>query len=210
VDDDCNVRTAVSRLLAVAGYQVRAFESAERFLGEQDADSPGCLLLDVWLPDLSGIELQHALNGSPQARPIVFMTGRGDIQTSVSAMKAGAVDFLEKPIDGPKLVAAIEQAMQRDAEQRIDRETRTIIEQRVEVLTPREREVMVRIIRGRLNKQIAADLGIGEKTVKVHRARVMAKMMARTVPQLVQQAFYLGIAGAPALYHYEGGQCAEI
>jgi FixJ family two-component response regulator len=195
---------AVSRLLAAMGYEVRAFESAEDYLNDQDTDTPGCLLLDVCLPDLSGIELQRTLSGSARARSIVFMTGHGDIETSVSAMKAGAVDFLQKPIDSGKLSAAIEQALQRDAEQRLKNETRKIIEERAKILTPREWEVMVQVIRGRLNKQIAADLQTGEKTVKVHRGRVMKKMMARTLPQLVQQAMELGIAGAPALHPHEG------
>lgn len=195
VDDEDVVRSALSRLLAVAGYQVRAFESATRFLEEQDADAPGCLLLDICLPGLSGIELQHALDGSPSTRPIVFLTGMGDVPTSVKAMKAGAVDFLTKPIDSTKLFPAIEHALQRDAQQRLEREIRKPIEQRVMKLTPREREVMMHVIRGRLNKQIAADLNTGEKTVKIHRGRVMTKMHARSVPELIQLALRAGFVG---------------
>jgi FixJ family two-component response regulator len=197
VDDEGVVRSALSRLLGAAGYQVRAFESATRFLEEQDADTPGCLLLDVCLPGLSGIELQRALDGSPRTRPIVFLTGMGDVPTSVRAMKAGAVDFLTKPIDSAKLLAAIEQALERDQEQRLERAIRGTIEQRIQTLTPREREVMMQVIRGRLNKQIAADLDTGEKTVKVHRARVMAKMGVRSVAKLVQLTSRVGISIDP-------------
>ncbi len=198
VDDEREVRTALSRLLAIAGYAVREFDSASRFLEEQDTDTPGCLLLDVCLPDLSGIELQRTLDGSPGARPIVFLTGKGDIHTSVSAMKAGAVDFLTKPIDSDTLFAAIERALKRDEEERQERAICDTIEQRLKLLTRREREVMGHIIRGRLNKQIAADIGTGEKTVKVHRSRVMSKMRARSVPELMRFALRVGIETQPA------------
>jgi len=200
VDDAREVRNALSRMLCAAGYPVRSFESAERFLQEQDSNEPGCLLLDVCLPGLSGIDLQRELTGSPIARPIIFLTGMGDIQTSVLAMKAGAVDFLTKPIEGKQLFAAIEQACRRDADQRQECVMRSCIRQRVEKLTPRERQVLKQVIRGRLNKQIAADLGTGEKTVKVHRARVMEKMGVRSVPELVQLGLRVGIAFEPVLH----------
>jgi FixJ family two-component response regulator len=200
VDDEGVVRSALSRLLAAAGYQVRVFDSATRFLEEQDADTPGCLLLDVCLPGLSGIELQGALDGSPRTRPIVFLSGMGDVPTSVKAMKAGAVDFLTKPICSAKLFAAIEQAMKRDAEERLERAIRNAIDQRLKILTRREREVMEQVIRGRLNKQIAADLRTGEKTVKVHRARVMSKLGVRSVPELVQLAMRAGVATAATMH----------
>jgi FixJ family two-component response regulator len=199
VDDAREVCTALSRVLTAAGYQVRSFESAERFLGEQDAETPGCLLLDICMPGLSGLELQRRLVGSRYARPIVFLTGAGDVQTSVRAMKAGAVDFLTKPIDDLRLFAAVEQALRRDAEQRLKTAIRSMIHQRLETLTPRERQVMGQVVRGRLNKQIAADLGTGEKTVKVHRARVMSKMEARSVAELVQLGARVGVAIEPAL-----------
>jgi two-component system, LuxR family, response regulator FixJ len=188
VDDSRPMRTALSHLLGAAGYQVRTFESAERFLKEQDADAPGCLVLDVCLPGLSGLDLQRLLGEMPSALPIVFLSGTSDIQISVHAMKAGAVDFLTKPIEDQRLFAAVEQALRRDAEQRRDRAIRNMIQQRMKDLTPRERQVMEHIIRGRLNKQIAMELGIQEKTVKVHRARVMPKMGVRSVAELVQLA----------------------
>jgi len=199
VDDAREVRMGLSRLLAAAGYRVRAFESAACFLQEHDAEAPGCLLLDVCMPGLSGIELQRTLVGSPGARPIVFLTGRGDIQTSVHAMKEGAVDFLTKPVDDQQLFAAVDQALKRDAEQRLERAIRDTIQRRLAMLTPRERQVMAHVIRGRLNKQIAADLGTGEKTVKVHRARVMSKMVARSVAELVQLAARVGVGIEPAV-----------
>jgi FixJ family two-component response regulator len=197
VDDALEVRTGLSRLLGMAGYGVRAFESAESFLKEHDAGVPGCLLLDVCMPGLSGPELQHSLANAGLTRQIVFLTGNGDIQTSVLAMKEGAVDFLTKPVDDVRLFAAVEHAIRRDAEQRLERSIRHTIQQRLEILTPRERQVMAQVIRGRLNKQIAADLGTGEKTVKVHRARVMSKMMVRSVAELVQLGARVGVAIEP-------------
>jgi|SRR5277367_2005442 len=199
VDDVRQVRMALSRVLSAAGYLVRSFESAERFLAEQDAEAPGCLLLDICMPGLSGLELQRALVDSRHARPIVFLTGMGDIESSVHAMKEGAVDFLTKPIDDERLFAAVELALQRDAEDRLGWAIRTKIQERLETLTPRERQVMTYVIRGRLNKQIAAGLGTGEKTVKVHRARVMSKMGARSVAELVQLGARVGVAIEPAL-----------
>jgi FixJ family two-component response regulator len=200
VDDVQDIRTALARLLATADYRVRLFESAEHFLEEQDGAEPGCLLLDIGLPGLSGIELQRSLFDSPQARPIVFLTGMGDIEASVNVMKAGAVDFLTKPTDSQRLFAAIEEALRRDAAQRSDRTIRHRIEQRFNQLTRREREVMTRIVSGRLNKQIAWELGCGEKTIKVHRARVMHKMAARSIPELVRFAERVGIAMEPMAY----------
>ena len=178
---------------------MRSFESAEGFLGEHLAEAAGCLLLDICMPGLSGIELQHALAGSPNALPIVFLTGMGDVQTGVNAMKEGAVDFLTKPIDNVRLFAAVEQAFRRDEEHRQQEEIRRVIRQRLNTLTPREREVMAQVIRGLLNKQIAAELGTGEKTIKVHRARMMSKMAAHSVAELVQLGARVGVELEPAL-----------
>lgn len=199
VDGAWEIRTALLGMLGTAGYPVRSFESAERFLHEQDEDTPGCLLLNVRLPGLSGLGLQRMLNSSPTARPIIFLTAQANIETSVKAMKAGAVDFLTKPIDRAVLFEAIDQGLKRDAKQRLARAIRHDIEQRFMKLTARERQVMVHIIRGRLNKLIAADLGIGEKTIKVHRGRVMLKMRAHSVPELIYLARWVGVSAQPIL-----------
>jgi FixJ family two-component response regulator len=199
VDDAPQVRAALSRLLSAADYHVRSFDSAEQFLEEHDVHAPGCLLLDYFMPGLSGLELQRALIGSQCARPIVFLTGAGDVQISVNAMKGGAVDFLTKPIDPGLLFAAVEQALHRDTTQRQMGDIRCVIQRRFDTLTARERQVLAEVVRGRLNKQIAADLGTGEKTVKVHRARVMSKMEARSIAQLVQLAGRVGISIQPNL-----------
>jgi FixJ family two-component response regulator len=200
VDDAPEVRKSLSRVVSAAGYQVRAFESAEGFLAAHQGDAQGCLLLDICMPGLSGIELQRELVGSPNALPIVFLTGMGDIQTSVGAMKEGAVDFLTKPIDSMRLFAAVEEALRRDEEHRRQVAIRRVIRQRLDTLTAREREAMTHVIRGRLNKQIAAEMGTGEKTIKVHRARMMSKMGARSVAELVQLGARVGVEIEPALH----------
>lgn len=199
IDDAPAVRRALSNLLVAAGYRVLAFESAEHFLAEQDVEVPGCLLLDLCLPGLGGIELQRLITAMPCPRPIVFLTGRSDIQTGVYAMKAGAVDFLTKPIDAKRLVAAIDRALRCDEECRSKYAIRRSIQCRFDTLTVRERHVMDGMIRGSLNKVIAAHLGIGEKTVKVHRARVLRKMGVRSVAELVALAARIGVALAPVM-----------
>jgi FixJ family two-component response regulator len=198
VDDDHGIRMALLCLLEAARYQVRSFESAESFLKEQDTTTPGCILLDICMPGLSGLELQCLLVSSPIARPIIFLTGTEDIRNSVLAMKQGAVDFLTKPIDAKRLFAAVEQALRRDEKQRRERAVLKEIQQRVDALTPRERVVMELVIRGRLNKHIAWQMGIGEKTVKVHRARVMSKMGVHSVAELTHFAMRIGIAIEPS------------
>jgi FixJ family two-component response regulator len=208
IDDDSSVRRAISNLLVASGYQVRSFESAELFLAEEDLDSPGCLLLDVCLSGLSGMELQRVLAVSSHMRPIVFLTGQSDIQTSVTAMKAGAVDFLTKPIDCVQLIEAVDRALRRDAESRLERNLRRVIQLRFDELTPRERQVMAQVIHGRLNKQIAADLGTGEKTIKVHRARVMLKMQVRSVPELVRLGARIGLTGDAPVRRAEPVRCS--
>lgn len=198
VDDAPEVRTALSRLLGSAGYQVRSFESAQRFFAEQDPETPGCVLLDICMPGMNGLDLQSALQRSPVGRPIVFLTGVDDVETCARAMKAGAIDYLTKTSGEARIFAAVDQALRVDRERRYANAVNTMIEQRIEALTPRERQVMEQVVFGRLNKQIAAELGTGEKTVKVHRARVMSKMGVRSVAELVQLAARVGVAIDPA------------
>lgn len=197
VDDDHGTRMALSHLLEAAGYQVRTFESAESFLKAQDPTTPGCLLLDVCMPGMSGIELQRLLMGSPDARSIIFFSGTADVRHSVLAMKQGAIDFLTKPIDDVRLFAAIEQALRRGCEQRSERQAIEKIQQCFDTLTPRERLVTECVVRGWLNKRIAWHLGIGEKTVKTHRARAMFKMDVHSVAELTQLVIRIGIAAGP-------------
>jgi RNA polymerase sigma factor (sigma-70 family) len=191
VDDDPAVRKALTRLLASAGYPVAGFASAEAFLSTWTADPvPGCLLLDLSMPGLDGLRLQQRLDG---AIPIVFISGYGDIPSTVRAMKAGAVDFLAKPVVEEALLRAVDEALGRDHRRRAERAERESLTACFQTLTPREREVMARVVDGLLNKQIAAHLGTSEKTVKIHRGRVMEKMKARSVADLVRAARKLGI-----------------
>jgi RNA polymerase sigma factor (sigma-70 family) len=186
VDDDAAILKAVCRLLRASGYEVRPFDSPRAFLEKHDPEVPGCAVLDVAMPGLDGLELQEALAASDSDRQVIFVTGEGDIPTSVRAMRAGAADFLTKPVDEEVLLAAIKVALERDRRARESRESRLLVERRLATLTPRERQVLELVVAGRLNKQIAAQLGTGEKTVKVHRARVMEKMNVRSVADLVR------------------------
>ena len=188
VDDDRSVLTAVSRLLTTAGYRVKTFDSPMSFLAEHDPSVPGCALLDIGMAEVDGLSLQDILTRSDHARPIIFITGNDDVKTSVRAMKAGALDYLTKPVQDTALLAAVESALGADLEARRMRGEQSLLRERFQQLTSREREVMALVVRGRLNKQIAADLGIVEKTVKVHRARVMEKMAVRSVAALVHVA----------------------
>jgi len=195
VDDDAMFSRGLARLVGAAGWQVRVFASAADFL-ENIADShPGCVLLDVRMPVMKGPELHRAMLDRHIGLPVIYLTGHGDVPTSVDAMKRGAVDFLEKPVTTERLLATIRQALARDAERRHRDGERQAMQARVELLTRREREVMEHVIAGRLNKQIAADLGISLKTVKAHRAKVMQKMDARSVPDLVTMCRVAGVAG---------------
>jgi FixJ family two-component response regulator len=193
VDDDPSVLRALTRLLSAAGLEARGFPSPTAFLQAHDPATPGCLVLDVALPGLDGLELQQALLASDCARPIVFITGRGDIPTTVRAMKGGAVDFLTKPVNDRDLLGAVRNAIEVDRVARQAQVEMDAMRHRLASLTPREREVLVHVVAGRLNKQIAADLGTVEKTIKVHRARIMEKMAARSLADLVRAAERLGL-----------------
>ena len=195
VDDDDDMRVAIARLLRAEGYEVRPYESAGHFLLAPPADGPGCVVLDLQMPGPSGLDLQQALQRHPTPLPIVFVTGRGDIASSVRAMKAGAVDFLTKPVDPQTLLKAIDAALARDRSARAWREQVKAIEARYASLTERERSVFDRVVAGRLNKQIGDVLGVSERTVKMHRAQVMAKMEVASVAELVHAADLLRNAG---------------
>ena len=185
VDDDRSVRKGLSRLIRSAGFHVETFASAEAFLKSEGAAGGGCLVLDVQMPGLSGLDLQESLAKLTYSMPIIFITGHGDIPMSVRAMKRGAVDFLAKPFDGHDLLDAIAVALSKDKKARGRRAETAKIRKRAQTLTPREHEVMALVITGMLNKQIAAELGIKEGTVKVHRGRVMTKMGVWSVAELV-------------------------
>ena len=185
LDDEQAVVTALSRLLQASGFTVRCWTSAAKFLEAHDAQEPGCLVTDLRMPEMSGLELQRALLEHGSDRAIVFITGQGDIPTTVRAMKAGAVSFLSKPVQRAELVAAVEEAILRDAESRAQHRERADLVRRLASLTPRERQVLELVTTGMLNKQIAAELGAAEKTIKVHRGRIMEKMHVRTATALV-------------------------
>lgn len=193
VDDDDGVLKALSRLLRVNGLSIQTFSSPQEFLLQHDPSVPGCAILDVSMPGLDGLELQQALAARHAELPIIFITGKGDIPTGVRAMKAGAVDFLTKPIKNGQLLAAIEQARELAAKTGEARAQLEAIKARLARLTPREHEVLTLVVAGRLNKQIASELGTVEKTIKVHRGRMMKKMGVRTVADLVRMAERVGI-----------------
>lgn len=193
VDDDASVREALARLIRSAGLRVEAFASAEEFLSCPRADAPACLVLDVRLPDLSGLDLQRQMADANNEIPIVFITGHGDIPTTVRAMKAGAVEFLTKPLVEGDVLESIRQAIAHDRAVRGDQAETAELRARYASLTPREQEVMAQVVSGLLNKQIAGELRISEGTVKVHRGNVMRKMRADSVAGLVRMSEKLGI-----------------
>ena len=192
LDDEPGMLKALTRLLKAEGFTVRAFTAAKTFLDSYQPEALSCLVLDVAMPELNGLELQQRLTRSGVLLPVVFLTGHGDIPMSVQAIKAGAVDFLTKPVNDAELLRAVRTALQRAAEQRDLVSELALLRQRYSSLTPRECEVMAHVIAGQLNKQIAADLGIGEHTIKVHRARVMQKMGVDSLADLVRSAERLG------------------
>jgi len=193
VDDDASVRKSLSRLISEAGYRVQAYASPREFLARRPEPGPSCLVLDVRMPGVTGLELQQTLVSAVHEIPIIFITGHGDIPMSVKAMKAGAVDFLTKPFAGKDLLDAIQRAVAKDTRDLGTEARDDEIRSRVKRLTPRESQVLALVVTGMLNKQIASELGIGEKTVKVHRARVMEKMQAGSVAALVRLADAAGI-----------------
>jgi FixJ family two-component response regulator len=194
VDDDPGVLKAVSRLLRAKGYETQSYSNPQSFLANHDPNVPGCAILDVSMPGLDGLQLQQALTTKGSHRPVIFITGKGDIPTSVRAMKAGAIDFLTKPISDTDLLGAIDHAKEQDAKTRLLRAELASIQNKIATLTPREREVLTHVVAGRLNKQIAGDLGTVEKTIKVHRGRMMEKLGVRTVADLVRLAEKAGIS----------------
>jgi len=193
VDDDISVRESLEALIRVGGWRAEAFDSARAFLARPIQLVPSCLLLDVNLPDLNGLDLQQSVAAERAYMPIIFITGYGDVQTTVRAMKAGAVEFLTKPFDADTLLEAIRTAIERSREALADEAERRALLARYESLSPREREVMTLVVEGLLNKQVGSDLGISEITVKAHRGSVMRKMHATSLPDLVHMAARLDL-----------------
>lgn len=196
VDDYAPGRRSISRLLQAAGFAVTAFASAKEFLAQYDAEAPGCLVLDLAMPAVSGLELQGILADRGSLLPIIFLTAYGDIPKSVQAMKLGASDFLTKPVNDEDLLAAVRVAIEKHRALRREQAELSEIRARLATLTPREREVLEYVVAGKLNKQIAGELGTVEQTVKIHRAHVMQKMRVQSVAELVRLTERCGIGGA--------------
>jgi len=196
VDDDPAVLRSITRLLKAGGYKTKSFSSPQKFLSDHDPSVPGCAIIDLVMSELDGLRLQEALAKAGSQRPVIFLSGRGDVPASVQAMKAGAVDFLTKPVKRDALFSAVVHAAKLDAASRKKRQESKSLDDRLAILTHREHEVLEHVIAGRLNKQIAASLGTVEKTIKVHRGRMMAKLGVRSVAELVRLADRAGIAPA--------------
>ena len=196
IDDDPSVRRGVTRLVRAADLNAEPYPSAEGFLASGKAGEPGCIVLDVRMPEMTGPELQAELGKSEHCLPIIFLSGHADVPIAAQAMKGGAVDFLTKPVDRDDLLAAISVSLEKDAENRMRRDERADLLERVETLTPREKEVMTWVITGMLNKQIAGQLDISEETVKIHRGRVMQKLGVMSVAELVRLCGKVGIPSA--------------
>jgi len=193
IDDDASVRKSLSRLLRSMGLNVEAFASADSFLRREHYDGVGCIVLDVRMPGLSGMDLQVELSRADYSMPIIFITGHGNIPMSVQAMKKGAVNFLAKPFDDEELLQAVREAIEKDRSVKAERAKVHDIRRRIDMLTPREHEILRHVITGMLNKQIALKLDIAEKTVKIHRGRVMEKLSVNSVAELVRLAEKAGI-----------------
>jgi len=196
VDDDPSMRRSLESLLRSVGHDVRLFSSAQEFMQAERPDAPGCLVLDVRLPGMSGLAFQEELAKADVALPVIFVTGHGDVPMTVRAMKAGAAEFLTKPFDDQVLLDAVHAAIERDHARRRDAASRATLKARYDELTERERQVMKLVVAGRVNKQIAVELGLSLVTVKVHRGQVMRKMLAKSVAELVRMADRLGLPGA--------------
>lgn len=193
IEDDTSTREATARYLRAAGHVVRTYPNATEFFSAPPHRTPGCVVLDLLLPGLSGLEIQRALARMEEPLPVVFLSGQGDVRNSVQAMKSGAVDFLTKTDDGALLLEAVSRAITRDAEERVRRMRMRELRARLERLSPREREVFAHLISGQLNKQVGFDLGISEQTTKIHRHRVLEKMQANSIAELVRMGVELGI-----------------
>lgn len=193
VDDDVSVRKSLKRLIESVGYRVETFASAREYLKQDPCEGPACLVLDVRMPGMSGLDLQDELTSAGLIIPIIFITGHGNVPMGVKAIKAGAVDFIEKPFDDQTLLDAINEAIERDKKSKLDQAEIREVQKRLDSLTQRENEVFALVVRGLLNKQIAFELGTSEKTIKVHRGRVMQKMQAKSLADLVRMAEKLSI-----------------
>jgi FixJ family two-component response regulator len=197
VDDDPSVLKALARLLRSAGLNTSTFASAQEFFDLHDQNAPGCLVLDVAMPGMNGLELQLALATQGNQLPIIFLTGNGDIPMSVRAIRQGAIDFLTKPVNDGQLIAVIHDAIEKDRIARQARAKLSELNQRLAMLTPREREVLSHVVAGKINRQIAAELGTVEKTIKVHRAHLMTKLKVQSLAELVKLAERLGVMSSP-------------
>ncbi len=187
VDDDEAVRLSTEMLIRSMGLRVESFESAAEFLEDFDPQQPGCIILDIRMPGMSGLELQEHLNEIQATIPVIFVTGHGDVPMAVKAMKAGAIDFIQKPFRDQELIDRVHAALDHDTDERQESEVRATIQEYVDLLTTRELEVMGLVVDGRANKEIAFDLGLSPRTVEIHRARVMSKMSAESLPDLVRK-----------------------
>ena len=211
IDDDTSARRGLTRLVRAAGMNAASFSSAKEFLDSQERAGPGCIVLDVRMPEMTGPELQCELDKTEYRMPIIFLSAHGDVPTVAQAMKKGAVDFLTKPVDRDDLLSAIEASLARDSENRAALADSERAEKQIQALTPREHEIMTYVISGRLNKQIAAELNIAEDTVKIHRGRVMHKLNLESVAELVRLCEKAGIApaGQTATYFSANRTCSS-